>query len=460
VAISRISGDGKPRYIAAIRDISDRKHAERMKSEFVSTVSHELRTPLTSIGGSLGLLSAGAVGQLNDQAKRLVAIAHSNCERLIRLINDILDIEKIESGKMEFDLRRMQVTPLVQRTVAALRGFADQHEVTLTVTLPPWPQSIKGDPDRLEQLLTNLVSNAIKHSPKGGEVEIFSDHSGGMVRIEVRDRGPGVPADFRGRIFGKFAMADASDSRVKGGTGLGLSIAREIARRHGAEVGFDDREGGGTAFHVDLPLDSTEPATKATVDQPDLPRILHLDDDLDCLSVVASAFAGKAALLSAETINDAQRLLAGRIAVNVRIGPFDLEKSAILPVRAAPPLDQRQAVPGVRIVRRNRQRRAKLRFRFVQPIERQQRIAQLHPRIGIARASLHPRLQQSDRARRIARPPRLDRLRIGIGIVLRHRRGSDARQQQRQERTPDHQDALRSRARRASSSSGMNGFTR
>ena len=307
VAISLVPGGSGKRYVAAIRDISDRKRAEQMKTEFVSTVSHELRTPLTSIGGSLSLLGAGAVGPLNDKAKRLVDIAHSNCERLIRLINDILDIEKIESGRMEFDLRRMQVAPLVQRTVAAMRGYADQHGVTVTTVLPPWPQCVAGDPDKLEQLLTNLLSNAIKHAPEGSEVEVFSTHERDNVRIEVRDRGAGVPEEFRGRIFGKFAMADATDSRAKGGTGLGLAIAREIARRHGGEVGFDDRAGGGTVFHFDLPnLEKAQPAESV---DPALPLLLHLDDDADTLSVIASAFAGKANVLSAHTLAEARELL-------------------------------------------------------------------------------------------------------------------------------------------------------
>ena len=310
VAISRVAGEESRRYVAAIRDISDRKRAERVKNEFVSTVSHELRTPLTSIGGSLALLGAGAVGPLGDKAKRLVDIAHSNCERLVRLINDILDIEKIESGKMEFDLRRMQVAPLVQRTVSAMTGFADKHGVTIHTTLPPWPQCVVGDPDKLEQLLTNLLSNAVKHAPEGSEVEVFSTHEAGMVRIEVRDRGDGVPEEFRGRIFGKFAMADASDSRVKGGTGLGLAIAREIARRHGGEVGFDDRAGGGTVFHFDLPMVKNAGQEKSAPD-PALPRILHLDDDQDTLSVVASAFAGRANLVPAYTLAEARDLLAG-----------------------------------------------------------------------------------------------------------------------------------------------------
>ena len=308
VAMSRVAGGPNRRYVAAIRDISDRKRAEKMKTEFVSTVSHELRTPLTSVGGSLGLLAAGAVGPLEEKQRRLVEIARSNCERLIRLINDILDIEKIESGKMEFDLRRMQIAPLVHRTTAALAGFADQHSVTLKPVLPPWPQCIVGDPDKLEQLLTNLISNAIKHAPEGSEVEVFCVQDGGKLRVEVRDRGAGVPQEFRSRIFGKFAMADASDSRAKGGTGLGLAIAREIARRHGGEIGFDDREGGGTVFHLGLPLATEDEANPDSGDKT-LPRILHLDDDQDTLSVVASAFAGKAVVISAHTLAEAHDLL-------------------------------------------------------------------------------------------------------------------------------------------------------
>ena len=310
VAISRVSDEPRRRYVAAIRDISDRKRAERMKTEFVSTVSHELRTPLTSIAGSLGLLGAGAVGPLNEKARRLVEIAHSNCERLVRLINDILDIEKIESGKMEFDLRRMQAAPLINRTVEAMRGYAEKHDVTIKTTLPPWPQCLKGDPDKLEQLLTNLLSNAIKHSPPGGQVEVFSTQERDQIRIEVRDRGAGVPDEFRGRIFGKFAMADASDSRAKGGTGLGLAIAREIARRHGGEVGFDDRDGGGTIFHFGVPLAKSDDVETAAKSDPSLPRLLHLDDDQDTLVVAASAFAGKANLVPAHTLAQARELLA------------------------------------------------------------------------------------------------------------------------------------------------------
>ncbi|MFB0613079.1 ATP-binding protein [Aurantiacibacter poecillastricola] len=330
---SRLEAEGEPHYVASIRDISHRKRAERMKNEFVSTVSHELRTPLTSIGGSLGLVLGGAAGPLEEKTRRLIGIAHANCERLIRLINDILDIEKIESGRMEFDIRRMQVAPLLRRTEDAMAAFAQKHDVKLTVELPPWPQCIMGDPDRLEQLVTNLVSNAIKHSPAGETVEVVATTHRRFARIEVRDRGSGIPTEFRDRIFGKFAMADASDSRAKGGTGLGLSISREIARHHDGDIGYADREGGGTVFHVDIPLAREQAINVSTEADKSLPLVLHLDDDDDTLVVVASAFAGKAKVVSVGSIPDARSALAdGEVAaaiIDLALGEEDGGEFAI-----------------------------------------------------------------------------------------------------------------------------------
>lgn len=345
VAISQFYSGGEKLYVASVRDVTERKRIERMKTEFVATVSHELRTPLTSIGGSLGLLAAGAVGPLGEKAARLVTIAHNNCQRLIRLINDMLDIEKIESGQMNFDLRRMPLGPLIERTVTANRAFAETHRVELSTEVPPWPISVMGDPDKLEQLLTNLVSNAIKHSPSGGRVEVRVRTKPGHACVEVLDRGSGVPADFRERIFGKFAMADSSDSRHKGGTGLGLAIAREIAVRHGGQVNFEDREGGGTVFFFDLPLADCEDAAVPDEVQDGLPLLLHIDDDRDCLTVAANAFAGRATLLSVTSVAEARRSLeekdfAGAI-VDIVVPPesgLDLVPSL------------REAAPGMPIV--------------------------------------------------------------------------------------------------------------
>ena len=345
VSISRLSDGEEVSYVVVIRDVTERRRIEAMKTEFVSTVSHELRTPLTSIGGSLGLLSAGAAGPLGDKAARLVSIAHSNCERLIRLINDILDIEKIESGKMQFDLRRLPLGPLVDRTVAANQSFGEAHSVTLAVSIPPWPVTIMGDPDRLEQLLTNLVSNAIKHSPEGGTVEVAIDTVNGQARISVLDRGAGIPKAFRTRIFGKFAWADGSDSRRRGGTGLGLTIAKEIAERHSGTLGFADRAGGGTIFTVELPMADCDDTPLQSGGDAGLPVLLHIDDDQDCLSVVASAFAHRAALVSVNSLADARREIARQTFAGVVV-------DAIVPPDNGLDLvpELKKAVPGIPIV--------------------------------------------------------------------------------------------------------------
>jgi signal transduction histidine kinase len=244
--------DGR-HLVAMIRDISDRKRAEQLKDEFVSTVSHELRTPLTSIAGSLGLLSGGAAGPLPPKAERLTEIAHANCERLIRLINDILDIQKIESGNLRFDKAPVSLAQLVSRSVEDLRGYGDGLGVRMTLDLRSDPV-ILADSDRMIQVITNLLSNAIKFSPTGETVELVLERKGSNGRLSIRDHGPGVPEAFRDQIFSKFAQADSTDTRQKGGTGLGLAISKEIVERHGGRVSFESWAGRGATFQVDLPV--------------------------------------------------------------------------------------------------------------------------------------------------------------------------------------------------------------
>lgn len=251
VALSLFPTAGPPEFVAVIRDISERKRVEQMKSEFVATVSHELRTPLTSIAGSLGLVRGGVAGELPERAQRLVEIAHANSQRLVRLINDMLDIEKIESGKMAFHIEPVALAPLLEHVIEAMRGFAQGYGVELVLAGVP-EMSVMADHDRLVQVVTNLVSNAVKFSPTRGRVEVSAHIHDDRCRIVVADRGDGIPEAFKARIFSKFAQADASDSRQKGGTGLGLSIVKELATRMDGSVGFDDRDGGGTAFYVDL----------------------------------------------------------------------------------------------------------------------------------------------------------------------------------------------------------------
>lgn len=253
VALGLMELPDGPHLVAMIHDISDRKRAEQLKNEFVSTVSHELRTPLTSIAGSLGLLNGGAAGALPPQADRLIEIAHANCGRLIRLINDILDIEKIESGRMVFDMRPLTMAALVQQSIDDLRGYAEGLGVSMTFERRS-PAMVHGDPDRIIQVVTNLISNAVKFSPPGGAVELSLRLRGGFVCLAIRDQGPGVPESFRSRIFSKFAQADSTDTRQKGGTGLGLAISKEIAERHKGRLWFTSEPGRGAVFHLDLPV--------------------------------------------------------------------------------------------------------------------------------------------------------------------------------------------------------------
>jgi PAS domain S-box-containing protein len=239
--------------LGVIVDISERLRLEGLKDEFVATVSHELRTPLTSIAGALSLLINNAVGTLPEHAKRLIKIANANSQRLVRLVNSILDMERIESGKVVFVQKRIEVRSLVEEAIEANRVFADGFGVRIRLDPSSATGDIRGDPDWLLQVVTNLLSNAVKFSPAAENVEVMIEKPSGNIRISVRDHGHGVPESFRPRIFEKFAQADASDARQLGGTGLGLSIVKQIVTRLGGEVGFDDAPGGGAVFHVEFP---------------------------------------------------------------------------------------------------------------------------------------------------------------------------------------------------------------
>lgn len=238
--------------LSVIIDITERKRLDRLKDAFVSTVSHELRTPLTSICGSLGLLMGTAATELPERTVRLLSLAKSNSERLVKLVNDILDIEKLEAGQVVFKFKLVELRPLIDQVVDGNRGYADAHLVRLRQDIQGDGQ-IWADPDRLSQVISNLISNAIKFSPPDGEVVIAVNQRGPGYRLSVRDQGAGIPPEFKPRIFQKFAQADGTNARKTGGTGLGLSIVREIVTRLGGEVGFTDAPGGGTIFYVDLP---------------------------------------------------------------------------------------------------------------------------------------------------------------------------------------------------------------
>ena len=278
-------------FYALGADITELKRINRMKTEFISTVSHELRTPLTSIRGSLGLVLGGVAGELPDTVKTLVDIANKNCERLIRLINDILDSEKIESGKMRLELKVVNMAQLVQQAMAANEGFAEQHGVKLVLHAPDASLQASVDSDRLVQVVTNLLSNAVKFSPPEGTVTVKVLRVAQGVRTEVVDCGPGIPDDFRNRIFQKFSQADASDSRQKGGTGLGLNISQALVHKMGGQIGFASTTGVGSTFFFELP-EWRSPDPQAQLPPADVqpvpvrPRILICEGDPDVARLI------------------------------------------------------------------------------------------------------------------------------------------------------------------------------
>jgi len=251
-----------------------------MKEDFISTVSHELRTPLTSIAGSLALLATGVAGELTEKAARLVAIAQSNSQRLVRLINNVLDIGKIEAGEFQINLEALDLREIARRAIDSMQAYADNYVVSLILADGP-SVPVRGDVDRLIQVTTNLLANACKFSPKGASVRVSVSRSGHLARFSVKDRGPGVPKEFRSRIFSKFSQAEG-DSQAKGGTGLGLVIAREIADLHGGRLWFESKTGQGATFHLDMPL-----WAEAEAKQDSLSLLVCMDDQEKVLAISA-----------------------------------------------------------------------------------------------------------------------------------------------------------------------------
>ncbi|HEX9183070.1 MAG TPA: PAS domain-containing sensor histidine kinase [Burkholderiales bacterium] len=239
--------------IAQGQDITRQLEAEQMKKEFTSTLSHELRTPLTSIIGSLQLVNSGVLGEVDKEVQELTGVAERNSQRLLDLINDILDIEKIESGKLTMMPELLALDELVGESLVLNKGFAERYQVRYEARGPLLPVQVKADRKRLLQVMTNLLSNAAKFSPPGEPVEVTMEDHGASVRVGICDRGPGIPENFRGRIFGRYAQADSSMSRQKSGTGLGLAICKRLVELMNGRIGFADREGGGTVFFFELP---------------------------------------------------------------------------------------------------------------------------------------------------------------------------------------------------------------
>ena len=331
VSLVRDGGSNPVYFVKQIENITQRKEIDRIKSEFIATVSHELRTPLTSIRGSLGLIEGGALGKLPEKAEKMLKIAHQNCERLVRIINDILDAEKIQSGGVELRLESVPVTAFLQQALAVNEGYGAKYLIRFVLEVMPTCNAFLADADRLMQVMANLLSNAAKFSPHGAEVVVRACERGKRVRVEVEDHGTGIPEEFRGRIFEKFAQADSSTSRHFEGTGLGLSITRQLVEAMGGTIGFQSTMGQGTIFYFELPQaddapiappttaleavarDATSPLAanpSAPSKSTNLPLLLHVEDDQDLGNFIEVALAGKAEVITARTIQAAERLLS------------------------------------------------------------------------------------------------------------------------------------------------------
>jgi PAS domain S-box-containing protein len=232
-------------------DITERKEMERMKQEFVAMVSHDLRTPLTSVQACLTLLSTGMYGNLNEQGAENVEMAEANVRRLIALITDLLDMEKMESGKLKMDLTETPMSEIFHRCAGAIVGFGQQQGVKIVIE--PTSLTAVSDADRLVQVLVNLVSNAVKFSPPGATVRVVAVEKPDFLEVQVIDQGRGVPAEFREAIFERFQQVEASDAKAKGGSGLGLAICKAIIEGHHGEIGVDSQEGKGSTFWFRIP---------------------------------------------------------------------------------------------------------------------------------------------------------------------------------------------------------------
>jgi len=267
--------------VLTFRDISRRVALDRRKDEFISTASHELRTPLTSIRGALGLLAGGILGEVSENAASLLRIALANSDRLARLIDLILDLERIESGRESLVFRPLQLAEIVRQTVEGMQPVADSAGVKLNYDTAR--VEIAADSDRLLQVLTNLLSNAVKFSPPDSTVSVFLDPGTTGVTLSIVDQGRGIPADKLEAIFERFQQVDASDSRKKGGSGLGLAICRTIVLQHSGRIWAERNPVCGSTFRVYLPYHPAnletpgESPAEAVADAAEHPRFSAAD---------------------------------------------------------------------------------------------------------------------------------------------------------------------------------------
>ncbi|MFA5041019.1 MAG: cache domain-containing protein [Bdellovibrionales bacterium] len=330
------------KQVAALE--AQKARVEEMKSEFISVVSHELRTPLTSIRGSLGLMVGAMSQQLPDQVNQLVSIAYKNCERLILLINDVLDINKIESGQMRLEMKVESLSDIMRQAVESTKAYADKYFVRFECKFPDPDVFINVDAARLVQILVNFFSNAAKFSPGGAKVDIYTTTKDNVVRISIKDYGMGVPEEFRSRIFQKFSQADASQTRNKGGSGLGLYICKRLAEHMGGNIGYKTETSLGSVFWVEFPiLEAVSGVTSSCLMDPYLmispkgvPLILYIGDDMERFIPVVREMGGAVQFKQANTPEDVEQILKSENVVLVLISIPISDYPKMMPVEKRP----------------------------------------------------------------------------------------------------------------------------
>ncbi len=299
-----------------ITDITHRKEISQLKDDFVSTVSHELRTPLTSIRGALGLILGGTEGPLTNEIKHFLQIAYNNAERLIHLINDILDIDKLESGKMRLNLKAINIKDIVKQSVVLNQAYSDQYKVTINIVEPFDNIYVLGDGDRLIQVMINLLSNAVKYTASGTPIEVFSSQENNMIKISIADHGKGIPDKYHALLFNKFVQINDPDDINKTGTGLGLYVCKQIIEKLNGKIGFKSNKNKGTTFFFELPIINQNEFIQKENDKNSnqltdkfLPIILYLEDDADLVKVITRRLNGTAKVISVSSLKSAQDIL-------------------------------------------------------------------------------------------------------------------------------------------------------
>jgi PAS domain S-box-containing protein len=278
--------------VAGFQDITRLRELDRMKDEFVSVVSHELRTPLTAIRGSLQLLLSDETSVPDADNRQLLEVALKSCERLVRIITDILDISKIEAGQLRLHQVSVRARDIVQGSIQSVQPIADAAGVRLRIDVPDGLPPAFADADRLTQALVNLLSNAIKFAPRGTDVTVAVRHDGGVLAFDVEDRGEGIAPEDARRLFQKFQQLDSSMTRRVGGTGLGLAITKGIAEEHGGSIAVKSTRGEGTVFTLRIPVARPQSSPADTAEapvQPQVRRILIVDDDRDTRTILRMA---------------------------------------------------------------------------------------------------------------------------------------------------------------------------